>query len=108
MYSTHWQLPCPHLTRELNGNYRNAFRETALGIGIKEMLCARRSPWENAYAERLIGSIRRECLDHVIVLHEPGLRRVLTACFAYYTYSRAHRSIEKDAPVPRASRCSAT
>ena len=56
----------------------------------------------NAYAERLIGSIRRECLDHVIVVHESGLRRVLSSYFEYYASSRTHLSLGKDAPMPRA------
>ena len=63
-------------------------------------LCLR-SPWRNAYAERLIGSIRRECLDHVIVLNESGLRRVLRSYFGYYAHSRTHLSLHKDAPIPR-------
>ena len=71
------------------------------GLGIEEVLCAPRSPWQNAYAERLIGSIRRECLDHVIAFHESGLRRVLRSYFDYYARSRTHLSLEKDAPIPR-------
>ena len=62
---------------------------------------APRSPWQNAYVERLIGSIRRECLDHVIVVHEVGLRRVLASYVAYYTRSRTHLALAKDSPVPR-------
>src|SRR5258708_21870301 len=57
---------------------------TAKWMGIREVLTAPRSPWQNAYAERLIGSIRRECLDHVIVFHETGLRRILKGYFEYY------------------------
>ena len=72
------------------------------GLGIEEVLCAPHSPWQNAYAERLIGSIRRECLDHVIVVHESGLRRVLNSYFSYYAGSRTHLSLDKDTPVPRA------
>jgi transposase InsO family protein len=62
---------------------------------------AARSPWQNAYAERLIGSIRRECLDHLIVLNERGLRRVLNAYVTYYLRSRTHVSLDKDAPISR-------
>ena len=69
-------------------NYGKVFRETAAGLGIEEVLCAPPSPWQNAYAERLIGSIRRECLYHVIVVHESGLRRVLTSYLEYYASSR--------------------
>src|SRR5712664_2555186 len=62
---------------------------------------APRSPWQNAYAERLIRSIRRECLDHVIVFHEAGLRRILKDYFKYYEMCRTHLSLEKDAPISR-------
>jgi transposase InsO family protein len=94
-----WDTAPRYLLRDRDGNYGKVFRETALGLGIKEVLCAPRSPWQNAYAERLIGSIRRECLDHVIVLHETGLRRVLRSYFEYYAHS-PHLSLEKDAPIP--------
>ena len=71
------------------------------GIGITEVLTAPQSPWQNPFAERLIGSIRRECLDHVVVLGERHLRRILTAYFAYYHRTRTHLSLEKDAPDVR-------
>ena len=69
--------------------------------GIHEVLTAPRSPWQNAYAERLIGSIRRECLDHVIVMNETGLARVLNRYLEYYHQSRIHLSLAKDAPKRR-------
>jgi transposase InsO family protein len=59
------------------------------------------SPWQNGFAERLIGSIRRECLDHVIVLGELHLRRILKSYADYYNCDRTHRSLDKDAPVSR-------
>jgi len=96
-----WDMAPRFLLRDRDGNYGKVFRESATALGIEEMLCAPHSPWQNAYAERLIGSIRRECLDHVIVLHEPGLRRVLRSYFEYYTHSRTHLSLAKDAPIPR-------
>jgi putative transposase len=68
---------------------------------IREVLTAPQSPWQNAYVERLIGSIRRECLDHVIILHEAGLRRVLKSYFETYERSRTHLSLDKDAPISR-------
>ena len=74
---------------------------TASGMGIKELRTAPRSPWQNAYAERLIGSIRRECLDHVIVVNETGLVRVLGRYLAYYHRSRTHLSLAKGSPHPR-------
>ena len=62
---------------------------------------APRSPWQNAYIERLIGSIRRECLDHVVVFNEMHLRRVLREYLAYYTEARTHLGLGKDCPEPR-------
>jgi len=96
-----WDTAPRFLLRDRDGNYGKIFCESATGLGIEEVLCAPRSPWQNAYAERLIGSIRRECLDHVIVFHEPGLRRVLRSYFEYYTYARTHLSLAKDAPILR-------
>ena len=68
----------------------------------RRVLTAPQSPWQNPYVERLIGSIRRECLDHIIVLHESGLRRILKLYFLYYERSRTHLALDKDAPVHRA------
>jgi len=96
-----WDTAPRFLLRDRDGNYGKTFRDAAQWLGIEEVLCAPRSPWQNAYAERLIGSIRRECLDHVIVLHEPGLRRVLRSYFDYYAHSRTHLSLDKDTPIPR-------
>jgi transposase InsO family protein len=70
-------------------------------MGIEEVLTAPRSPWQNPYVERLIGSIRRECLDHVIVFDEAHLRRVLSHYFDYYHHSRTHRALDDNAPCPR-------
>jgi transposase InsO family protein len=70
-------------------------------MGISEVLTAPHSPWQNPFAERLIGSIRRECLNHVLVLGEPHLRRILTRYFAYYHRARTHLSLDKDAPDRR-------
>src|SRR6516165_10516184 len=67
---------------------------------IQEVLSAPRSPWQRAYVERVIGSIRRECLDHVIVFNETGLRRMLSVYFSYYHETRPHLSLEKDSPEP--------
>ena len=70
-------------------------------MGIDEILTAPHSPWQNPFAERLIGSIRRECLDHVLVLGERHLRRTLARYFAYYHRVRTHLSLDKDAPDRR-------
>jgi len=71
-------------------------------MGIEEVVTAPRSPWQNPYLERLIGSIRREYLDHVIVWNETSLRRTLRSYFHYYQKSRTHLALAKDAPEPRA------
>ena len=70
-------------------------------MGVEEVVTAYRSLWQNAYAERVIGSISRECLDHVIVFNEDHLRRVLTEYFDYYNRSRTHLSLERNSPIPR-------
>lgn len=70
-------------------------------LGIHEVLTAPHSPWQNGYVERFIGSVRRECLDHVIVLSAAGLRRVLNEYAAYYSRTRTHLGLNKDAPDPR-------
>ena len=70
-------------------------------MGIRDKPTAPASPWQNGFAERLIGSIRRECLDHIIVLGEAHLRRILKSYADYYNDIRTHRSLDKDAPVSR-------
>jgi Integrase core domain len=77
------------------------FPKSCPSDGNKEVLTAPRSPWQNPYAERIIGSIRRECLDHVIIFNETHLRRVLSCYFRYYHRSRTHLSLNKDCPDPR-------
>jgi putative transposase len=81
--------------------FGDQFRRRVRGLGIEEIVTAPRSPWQNPYAERLVGSVRRECLDHVIILGERHLRRILKSYFAYYHGSRTHLSLGKDAPEPR-------
>jgi hypothetical protein len=68
---------------------------------MEEVITAALSPWQNPYVERLIGSVRRECLDHVIVWNERSLRRTLRSYFAYYQRSRTHLALAKDAPESR-------
>src|SRR5262245_16044086 len=70
-------------------------------LGIEHVVTAVRSPWQNAYAERLIGSTRRECVDHIIIGNERGLRRALQGYVEYYLRSRTHLSLDKDAPISR-------
>jgi transposase InsO family protein len=89
------------LIRDRDTIYGERFGQTTKALGIEEVVTAARSPWQNAYVERLIGSIRRECLDHVIVLDEVHLRRILAKYFAYYNGSRCHLSLAGNAPEPR-------
>jgi len=96
-----WDSAPHYLLRDRDASYGEKFHEAASWLGIREVLTAPQSPWQNAYVERLIGSIRRECLDHVIVLNEIGLRRILKSYFDYYERSRTHLSLGKDAPVSR-------
>ena len=90
-----------YLLRDRDAIYGEAFGRQAAVLGIKEVTTAPRSPWQNPYAERVIGSIRRECLDHVIVLGERHLKRVLSSYVDYYHTARTHLSLEKDAPDRR-------
>jgi putative transposase len=91
-----------HMIRDRDGIYGEQFRSRVEGMGIEQVLTTPRSPWQNPYAERLVGSVRRECLDHVIALGERHLRRILKSYFAYYHGARTHLSLGKDAPEPRA------
>jgi transposase InsO family protein len=96
-----WNTSPRYLLRDRDGSYGGSVPQIARAMQIQEVLTAPRSPWQNAYVERLIGSIRRDCLDHVLVLNECGLRRVLKSYFDYYERSRTHLSLDKDAPIPR-------
>ncbi|MCH8805946.1 MAG: transposase [Planctomycetes bacterium] len=89
------------LIRDHDGIYGQDFRDRIKHMGIEEIAIAYRSPWQSPYVERLIGSIRRECLDHVIVFNEAHLIRILTAYFRYYHQSRTHLSLDRNAPIPR-------
>jgi len=81
--------------------YGETFRATVNGLGIAELATASRSPWQNPFVERLIGTLRRECLDHVVIWNERGLRRHLREYIAHYHRFRPHLSLDKDAPVHR-------
>jgi putative transposase len=96
-----WDKAPGYLLRDRDRVYGASFRQRVQHMGIEEVVIAPRSPWQNPYVERLIGSIRRECLDHVIVLHERHLRRLLTSYFQYYHRWRTHRALDMDCPVPR-------
>src|SRR6266436_3646933 len=90
-----------YLLRDRDSVYGHVFRQRVKGMGVGEVLTAPHSPWQNPFAERLIGSIRRECLNHVLVLGERHLRRTLARYFAYYHRARTHLSLDKDAPHGR-------
>ena len=87
-----------YLLRDRDQVYGQQFRHRVKGMGIEEVLAAPHSPWQNPFVERLIGSIRRECLNHVLVLGERHLRRVLIRYFIYYHQARTHLALAKDAP----------
>jgi transposase InsO family protein len=94
------QIP-RYLLRDRDGIFGGEFRKEVEAMGIKEVLSAPRSPWQRAYVERVIGTIRRECLDHMIVLNEASLYRHVKSFLAYYHESRTHLSLAKDAPTRR-------
>src|SRR5246127_3121750 len=91
-----------YLVRDHDSVYGAIFIRRLRAMGIRDRPIAPRSPWQNGHAERLIGSLRRECLDHVIVLGERHLRQLLLLYKDYYNRARTHLSLNKDAPVPRA------
>jgi putative transposase len=97
-----WGNAPRYLLHDRDSIYEGSFRQRVRQMAIQEVLTAPRSPWQNPYAERLVGSIRRECLDHILVLNESSLRRILKSYFQYYLHSRTHLALAKDAPEPRA------
>src|SRR5438874_7328280 len=90
-----------YLIHDRDHVYGERFSHQAKALDIREAVIAARSPWQNAYAERVIGSIRRECLDHVVVVGERHLLRILSRYVDYYNATRTHLSLAKDAPEPR-------
>jgi hypothetical protein len=96
-----WKQASRYLIRDRDGAYGELFVRRLRSMGIRDRPTSALSPWQNGYAERLIGSIRRECLDHVVVFGERHLRHVLLSYMNYYNEVRTHLSLEKDAPVPR-------
>src|SRR5215831_19942470 len=96
-----WDNVPRYLLRDRDAIYGESFRARVRGMGVREVLTAPHSPWQNPYAERLIGSLRRECLDHVTVFNESSLRRLLNLYFTYYLRSRTHLALGKDPPLSR-------
>jgi transposase InsO family protein len=96
-----WEEAPRFLLRDRDGIYGAEFLRRVERMGIEEELTAPQSPWQNPIAERHVGSVRRECLDHMLVFNEAHLERVLLEYFEYYNVSRCHLSLDKDAPEPR-------
>src|ERR1700688_367816 len=103
-----WEQVPRYLIRDRDGAYGEVFIRRLRSMGIRDRPTSPRSPWQNGYAERLIGSIRRECLDHVVVYGERHLRHVLLSYMKYHNEIRTHLSLEKDAPVSRAVKLAGT
>ena len=97
-----WEKAPRYLIRDRDGAYGDVFIRRLRSMGIRDRPTSPRSPWRNGYAERLIGSIRRECLDHVVVFSERHLRHVLLSYMKYHNEMRTHLSLDKDAPRSRA------
>jgi putative transposase len=96
-----WDTAPSFLLRDRDASYGSGFSKRVAAMGIAEVVTAPCSPWQNAYVERVIGSIRQECLDHVVVFNERHLRHVLSSYVNYYHRTRTHLSLDKDCPDPR-------
>jgi len=96
-----WDRAPSHLIRDRDASYGAAFKRRLNSLGIRDHPTAPRSPWQNGYAERVIGSIRRECLDHTLIFGETHLRRTLRSYAQYYNRTRTHLSVAKDSPIHR-------
>jgi transposase InsO family protein len=97
-----WDSAPRYLLHDRDCIYGERFHQRVEEMGIREILTAPRAPWQNPYAERFIGSLRRDCLDHIIAFNESSLRRIVKAYFEYYEHSRTHLALDKDAPASRA------
>src|ERR1700688_316323 len=96
-----WDTAPRYLLRDRDASYGAEFCKRVDAMGITEVVTAPRSPWQNPYVERVIGSIRRECLDHIVIFNERHLRRVLSSYLDYYQHTRTHLSLDKDCPDSR-------
>src|SRR3981081_1215373 len=96
-----WDMAPGYMIRDRDRIYGTVVRRRLRAMGVRDRPTAPASPWQNGFAERLIGSIRRECLDHIIVFGEAHLRRILISYADYYNSVRTHRSLHKDAPISR-------
>jgi len=103
-----WNAAPTYLVRDNDRSYGQAFTRRLRTMGIRDRPISPRSPWQNAYVERLIGTLRRECLDHILIYGEWHLRRVLTLYSLYYNETRTHLGLGKDAPLRRSVQRSGT
>src|SRR5580693_4734213 len=97
-----WKVAPRYIIRDRDAVYGDVFIRRLRAMSIRDRPTAPRSPWQNGYCERTIGSIRRECLDHVVVFSERHLRHLLLSYMKYCNGAHTHLSLEKDAPVSRA------
>ena len=96
-----WTSAPTYLVRDNDRTYGHIFQRRVRAMGIRDRPISPGSPWQNGIAERLIGTLRRECLDHMAIFGEEHLRRVLCAYAAYYNQARTHLALQKDAPLHR-------
>jgi transposase InsO family protein len=96
-----WNTVPTYLVRDNDRAYGQAFRRRVRGMGIRDRPISPRSPWQNPYVERLIGTVRRDCLDHILIFGERHLHRTLAAYSSYYNETRTHLALSKDAPLQR-------
>ena len=97
-----WDTVPSYLVRDNDSAYGQAFTRRVRAMGIRDRPISPRSPWQNPYVERLIGTLRRDCLDYVVIFGERHLHRVLTLYSQYYNETRTHLGLDKDAPLRRA------
>ena len=97
-----WTSAPAYLVRDNDGAYGHVFTSRVRAMGIRDRPISPQSPWQNGYAERLIGTLRRECLDRMLIFGESHLRRILASYTAYYNQARTHLALQKDAPLHRA------
>lgn len=100
-----WKVAPRYIIRDRDAVYGDVFTRRLRAMSIRDRPTAPRSPWQNGYCERAIGSIRQECLDHVVVFGERHLRHLLRSYATYYNEARTHLSVNKDAPIAANSTC---
>jgi transposase InsO family protein len=96
-----WASAPAYLVRDNDRAYGHVFKSRVRAMGIRDRPISPGSPWQNGYVERLIGTLRRECLDQVLIFNEAHLRKILSAYAAYYNQARTHMALQKDAPLQR-------